>query len=102
MALSSHAQEDIYAIVNKEILLEDHWAGQSLTLVYENNKYVLLRKIFGSGRPVIYTKKYDIEFNSDYVIETSGDPETFKIMARDGIKVFLNGLKLHVFLPPSE
>jgi len=48
-------QNNIYDLLNKEIIVHDTWAGQSFTLVQENDTYYVYRRIFGSGLPVIMT-----------------------------------------------
>jgi hypothetical protein len=93
--------------LNKEIILKDRWAGQSITLIKEQNKYYILRKIFGSGVPVAGTFKYEIEFNSDYQItfpksniHDSGDSNDYKgevfLLCSDetGLNLYLNGLQV--------
>jgi len=48
-------QNNIHNLLNKEIIVHDTWAGQSFTLVQENDTYYVYRRIFGSGLPVIMT-----------------------------------------------
>ena len=52
--------------LNREILIENDFAGQSITLIRENEDYFVLRKYFGSGVPVIGTAKYKVVFQSDW------------------------------------
>src|SRR5674476_79079 len=57
--------------LNQEILIIDRFAGQSITLIKEKQDYYIVRKIFGSGLPVVATVKYNVVFNSDYQITFS-------------------------------
>ena len=93
--------------LNQEILIADVFAGQSITLVRENNEYFILRKYFGSGTPVIDSTKYKAAFNSDYQIEfgketikslnigSTGISEVFRLGVEEkGLSLYLNGLKV--------
>lgn len=70
--MKSFSQENklIQLMLNKEIYLDDGWAGESITLIKGNNNYFLLKKKFGSGLPIIYEVKYEIEYKADDEIET--------------------------------
>ncbi|HOT74594.1 MAG TPA: hypothetical protein PK467_02305 [Candidatus Wallbacteria bacterium] len=61
----------IFSLVNHEIIVSDHFAGQSFTLIKDGEKYYVLRKFFGSGVPVVNTIKYSAEVESDYQIRFS-------------------------------
>jgi hypothetical protein len=93
--------------LNKEIKLKDNWAGQSITLIKEHNKYLIIRKIFGSGVPVAGSFKYEVKFNSDYQIafpkvniqdpKNPGDykGEVFLLCSENsGLSLYLNGLEV--------
>lgn len=90
--------------LNKEILIEDVFAGQSITLIKENKDYFILRKYFGSGVPVIDSVKYDVVFKSAYQIEFSKKItdstkliETFRLGVEDrGLTLYLNGLRVFI------
>jgi hypothetical protein len=95
--------------LNKEIIIKDRWAGQSITLIKEQNNYLILRKIFGSGVAVAGSFKYEIEFNSDYQItfpksnlHEPKKPEDFKgevfLLCSDeaGLSLYLNGLQVMI------
>jgi len=97
--------------LNKEIIIKDHWAGQSITLIKENNKYLIIRKIFGSGVPVAASFKYEVKFNSEYQIafpkENIQDPnkpgdykgEVFLLCSEDsGLSLYLNGLLVFIMI----
>ncbi|GHV09456.1 hypothetical protein FACS189485_22090 [Spirochaetia bacterium] len=106
----SQNNNDIYSVVDHEIIIKDNWAGQSLTLVKEGSNYYIIRKIFGSGVPIVEIIKYNVRFNSDYKIttldiesiqnnsiENYGLKETFEIYFRNNkIEVYLNGLKIEI------
>lgn len=62
--------------IDKEIIIVDRSAGQSITLVKEGTAYYILRKFFGSGVPVVGYVKYNVQFNSDYQL-------TFSAMVED-------------------
>ena len=108
-ALPIFSQNRIFRIINKEIVLHDNFAGQSITLVMENNNYYIYRNIFGSGIPVIGTIKYSVIFDSEYKItfseivsisenirELYNENETFEIFFRDEIRIYLNGIRLSI------
>jgi hypothetical protein len=112
--LTSYSQDKrpkIKDYLNKEIIIKDNWAGQSITLIKEKNKYLILRKIFGSGVPVAGSFKYEVEFNSDYQIafpkENVQDPknpgdhkgEVFLLCSEDsGLSLYLNGLEIVILI----
>lgn len=90
--------------LNKEILIEDVFAGQSITLIKENKDYFILRKYFGSGVPVIDSVKYDVVFMSDYQIEFANkvtesikQTEKFRLCVEErGLTLYLNGLRVFI------
>jgi len=102
------SQNNIYGIIDRDIILNDNWAGQSMTLVKEDNDYYIYREIFGSGVSIIGTIKYNVIFNSDYkitfyeiisisdnLVEMYNKNETFEIHSSDnGIRIYLNGMEL--------
>lgn len=103
------AQEErakIKDYLNQEILIVDNFAGQSITLVKENEDYFILRKYFGSGVPVIGYIKYKAVFNSDFqiafseVIDASNvdlikSNENFILSVEEkGLYLYLNGLRI--------
>ena len=106
----SQNNNDIYSIVDYEIIIKDNWARQSLTLIKEGSNYYIIRKIFGSGVPVVGIIKYNIKFNSNYkittlniesipnnIIENYNSNEIFEIYYRNNkIEIYLNGLKIEV------
>ena len=104
---AQESRKEIKDYVNTEIFLENSWAGESMTLVKENKKYYIIRKIFGSGIPIVGTIKYLVTFNSDYQIEFSqitevvnyeseslGKEEFMMSTEEDEVFIYLNGLKL--------
>jgi hypothetical protein len=104
-----YSKNTIYKILNKEIILYDTLAGQSLTLVFEGNNYYVYRKIFGSGVPHIGIIKYKVLFNSEYKItiseiETISEnikelytkEEIIEIFYRDKLEIYLNGIKIWI------
>ena len=93
--------------LDQEIQIIDRFAGQSITLIKEKQNYYIVRKIFGSGRPVIATIKYKVVFNSAYQITFSeiadsliegandGNNEVFLLCSEEnGISLYLNQLKV--------
>ena len=93
--------------LNKEILIKDRFAGQSITLIKENNEYFILRKYFGSGVPVAGSVKYEVVFNSNYQIafpkknvagpnnSNNYKGEVFLLCSEEnGLSLYLNGLKV--------
>ena len=108
-AIYLHSQNNVYNLLNKEIILSDNWAGQSLLLVNENGNYYIYRTIFGSGVAYIGTIKYNVTFNSDYKITISeiisipknlenhfGRNEIFEILYVDELKIYLNGIRMYI------
>jgi len=90
-----------------EIQIIDRFAGQSITLIKEKQDFYIVRKIFGSGLPVVATVKYKVVFNSDYQITfseiadsssdrlNSSNNEVFLLCSEeDGISLYLNQLKI--------
>ena len=106
-ACTDDPRPKIEEYLNKEIRIEDNFAGQSITLINENNVYFILRKYFGSGVPVIGSSKYKVVFNSDYQItfseivdstmnnSSNNNNEEFILrVGNDGLILFLNRLKV--------
>lgn len=104
---AQEVRKEIKDYVNTEILLDNGWAGESITLIKEKGDYFILRKVFGSGVPVAGTFKYMVTFKSEYQIEFTNiiEPkelnhefpldERFRMNSEnEGIAVYLNGLKL--------
>ncbi len=95
-------------ITNKEILIKDGFAGQSITLIKESDEYFVVREYFGSGIPVIATSKYTVNFISanqisfSEVVQQEGEDvnknirEEFilSIDEENNVKLLLNGLQL--------
>ena len=104
----SEEREKIFSLLNREIIVEDNFAGQSFTFIKEGNDYFILRKIFGSGLPVIATIKYRANITSDYQIRFSKvekkekkgkeqvKDEEFIVIIYEGNKfaLYLNGLQV--------
>jgi hypothetical protein len=108
-AIYLYSQNNVYNLLNKEIILSDNGAGQSLVLVNENGNYYIYRKIFGSGVPYIGTIKYNVIFISDYKIiisEIISKPknledlfkrdEVFEILYVNELNIYLNGIRIYV------
>ena len=103
-------REKIFSLLNREIIVEDTFAGQSFTFIKEGNDYFVLRKIFGSGLPVIASIKYRADIASDYQIRFSkieevktktkeqNKDEEFVITIYKGNKIalYLNGLRVAI------
>lgn len=62
------ADRNIYSIVDKEITVSLGFAGESFALIKENNNFILVRKILGSGVPVVGEIKYKVFFDNEYKI----------------------------------
>jgi hypothetical protein len=103
------SQNNIYTLLNIEIVINDNFAGQGFTLVYENNNYYIYRRIFGSGVPVVGTIVYNVVFNSIYKITFSeiytisenlengyNRNEIFELFLRNDIELYLNGIKISI------
>ncbi len=96
-----------YSLLNKRIFISNTWAGETITLVKENNEYFIVRQILRSGLPGGPSIKYQVKFNSDYQIAFSkiissdvklknSIPEEFilSIIDEGKVKLFLNGLEI--------
>jgi hypothetical protein len=98
-------------LINKRIVVSDHWAGQGFILKKEKGEFVVVREIFGSGVPVMRTITYKAVKKSDYQVvfsevilvkpaygETAGNPlrEEFILTVdeENNAVLYLNGLKV--------
>jgi hypothetical protein len=111
-AISTSAQHErakIKDYLNKEILVQDNFAGQSITLIKENKEFYILRNFFGSGVPIVGSAKYKVIFNSEYqivfseIIETTlsnsmnDKKEMFLLCVEEkGLSLYLNQLKVAI------
>jgi hypothetical protein len=104
---SQDNQPKIKDYLNKEIYIKDYFSGQSMTLIKEKNKYLILRKFLGSGVPVARSVIYEVVFDNDYQIafpkeniQNPKKPSTYKgevflLCSEDsGLRLYLNGLEL--------
>lgn len=97
--------------LNREIVIDDAWAGQSITLIKENEDYFVLRQFHGSGVPIVGSEKYKVVFQSDWQIrfseivessrkDTTRPNEGFQLgVDEKGINLYLNGLKVVIKEP---
>jgi len=96
----------IDSLIGKQIYVEDAFAGQSFTLLkgLNGNKDYKVEWIrHGSGVPAIRSQtckvrldgKYQYRFTLDLPEEKNGE-FTVSISAKDDIKVYLNGVRIHV------
>ena len=104
---AQEVRKEIKDYINIEILLDNGWSGESITLIKEKGDYFILRKVFGSGVPVAASFRYAVTFKSEYQIEFNRiiepkelNPESplderFRMNSEnEGVAVYLNGLKL--------
>jgi hypothetical protein len=105
----------VYSLLNKTIFISNNWAGETITLVKENDEYFIIRQILGSGRPVVAKLKYQVKFYSDYQIRFSkiissdiDRKNTFSeefilgIIDDGKIELFLNGLEVVIVRIENE
>ena len=96
----------IDSLIGKQIYIEDAFAGQSFTLLkgLNGNKDYKVEWIrHGSAVPAIRSQtckvrldgKYQYRFTLDHPEEKNGE-FTVSISAKDDIKVYLNGVRIHV------
>ena len=96
----------IDSLIGKQIYVEDAFAGQSFTLLkgLNGNKDYKVEWIrHGSAVPAIRSQtckvrlvsKYQFRFRLDHPEEKNGE-FTVSISAKDDIKVYLNGVRIHV------
>ena len=103
-----HADDrpSIDSLIGKQIYVEDAFAGQSFTLLkgLNGNKDYKVEWIrHGSAVPAIRSQtckvrlvsKYQFRFRLDHPEEKNGE-FTVSISAKDDIKVYLNGVRIHV------
>ena len=110
MPASGKHKAKIKDYLNQEIRFDDGWAGQSITLIKENDIFFVLRTFFGSGLPVTGHAKYKVIFDNDYqitfseVIEDSRrnvvekKEEFIFCIEENGHGLYLNGSKLSTIL----
>jgi len=108
---SQNNEHSIFDILNKEIVINNGFAGESLTLVYESNKYYLYRRIFGSGVPYIGTIKYNVTINNIYeltamrieeiseniITRYSNDYININIYDINELEVYINDIKKEIW-----
>lgn len=107
LSVNSFAQEKIKDFENRQIWIDNGFAGESISLVKESGKFIMLRKILGSGIPVIGELKYRVKFISAYELEfsevishtgknkTPEGGEHFLLSLDNGqVSLYLNGLKV--------
>ena len=93
-------------LIGKQIYVEDAFAGQSFTLLkgLNGNKDYMVEWIrHGSAVPAIRSQtckvrlvsKYQFRFRLDHPEEKNGD-FMVSISGKDEIKVYLNGVRIHV------
>ena len=98
----------IDSLIGKRIFIEDSFAGQSFTLLkgLNGNKDYMVEWIrHGSAVPAIRSQtckvrldgKYQYRFSLDHPEEKNGE-FMVSISAKDVIKVYLNGVRIHVDL----
>jgi len=96
----------IDSLIGKQIYIEDAFAGQSFTLLkgLNGNKDYMIEWIrHGSAVPAIRSQKckvrldgkYQFRFSLDHPEEKNGD-FMVSISGKDVIKVYLNGVRIHV------
>ena len=96
----------IDSLVGKQIYIEDAFAGQSFTLLkgLNGNKDYKVEWIrHGSAVPAIRSQtckvrlvsKYQFRFSLEHPEEKNGD-FTLSISGQDEIKVYLNGVRIHI------
>ena len=103
-----HADDrpSIDSLIGKQIYVEDAFAGQSFTLLkgLNGNKDYKVEWIrHGSAVPAIRSQtckvrldgKYQYRFTLDHPEEKNGE-FTVSISAKDDIKVYLNGVRIHI------
>ena len=96
----------IDSLIGKQIYVEDAFAGQSFTLLkgLNGNKDYMVEWIrHGSAVPAIRSQKckvrldgkYQFRFSLDHPEEKNGE-FMLSISSKDVIKVYLNGVRIHV------
>ena len=94
------------SLIGKQIYVEDAFAGQSFTLLkgLNGNKDYKVEWIrHGSAVPAIRSQtckvrlvsKYQFRFSLEHPEEKNGD-FTLSISGQDEIKVYLNGVRIHI------
>jgi hypothetical protein len=105
----------IDALLNREILIQDGWAGQSVTLKKDSAGYFVIRTYFGSGLPVVGTVRYKVKVLSPYQVRFSeiedgtgigqgGEKQeefVLSIAGESDFELFLNGLRVAAEIPKT-
>ena len=96
----------IDSLIGKQVYVEDAFAGQSFTLLngFKGKKDYMVEWIrHGSGVPVIRSQKCKVRLDSKHLFRFSLDHPEEKnhefmvtISSKDEIKVYLNGVRIHV------
>lgn len=108
-----HAEDrpTVDSLIGKQIYMEDAFAGQSFTLLkgLNGNKDYKVEWIrHGSAVPAIRSQtckvrlvsKYQYRFSLNHPEEKKGD-FMVSISGKDVIKVYLNGVRIHIDLIPN-
>lgn len=90
------------ALVGKELMVDNHWAGESFMLERSNEKFSVCHTIFGSGVPVTSRTSYPVYPLSERKIGFSISPEkgsdkfefTFALTQEGELEMFHEGYKL--------
>ncbi len=108
-SIAQDKSQKIIDFLNQEIIINDTFSGQSITLIKENNDYFIMRKFFGSGVPIIGNLKYKVNFISDFQITFSEIVEENKVIKNKEefllsieekvLALYLNNLKIVIFKP---
>ena len=107
-AYSQNIENNIFDIINKEIVINNGFAGESITLVKEADNYYIYRRVFGSGVPYIGIIKYNVriinlwEINSyeiDIISENimeAYNNDFVDIFYLDEILIFINDVRKEI------
>lgn len=86
----------IYDLVDKELLIDDGFAGQSITIKNINDSHFVCHTVFGSGVPVISEKIYPVvevsEKKAKFII--SSDHYVLFIEQNGTLAIFKNKVAL--------
>jgi len=103
VAFSADPRPTIRSIAGREYIVEDHWAGQSFTIVEKGDGLEMVWKIFGSGVPVVSESRIPIIIKNEWQIRakpTDTDcPREIKVEIGDQgeVRVFIDGIRIYIF-----
>jgi hypothetical protein len=83
---TQNIENNFFYILNKEIIINNGFAGESLTFVKEVDNYYIYRRIFDSGVPYIGVIKYNVRITNLWEINS----EQIETISENIIELYIN------------